>query len=82
MATAPHSDQVEIRTLDDAHALISQWEAAYARLQFAHAALQARYAILEAWARHSDPFLPPHLQDAKAREANPQVYELLGRQPQ
>ena len=70
-------DQVEIRTLADAIRYGDDWRNAYARLQYAHTELQARYAILEAWARHSDPFLPPHLQDAKARSENPHIYAAL-----
>lgn len=71
------ADQVEIRTLDDAFKWGEGWMRAYMRLHYAHVKLAADYAILEAWARHSDPFLPPQLQDAKAREANPQVYAAM-----
>jgi chromosome segregation ATPase len=75
---------VEIRTLDDALALLDRWEQAYRELEREMVRLENRYQhakeeaqSLEFLLKHLDPFLPHSMQDAKARAAAPKLYRAL-----
>lgn len=74
----------QLRTMDDACGLIDDWIAAYRELKLEFNKLQSAQIDIE-WERnyyrdllrHLDPFLPPSMQDEKARTANPAIYEAI-----
>jgi hypothetical protein len=81
----------ELRTLEQAVALLDEWMVAYRELlrQFRRLELRCQDAEWlvehhEFLRRHLDPFLPDNMQDAKARAAEPKLYAALAemRQPQ
>jgi hypothetical protein len=74
----------EVRTMEQAAALIEEWAIAYRELQRAHLRLQERCEDYKWLAehhaftlRHLDPFLPPPMQDAALRAADPKVYRSI-----
>ena len=74
----------ELRTLEDAVALLDEWMVAYRDLRREFLRLELRCSDAEFWAeqhefmrRHLDPFLPDSMQDAKLRAAEPEVYRTL-----
>ena len=75
------SDTREVRTIEEALALVDEWAEAYAELRRDYLRLQERCADVEFWSahyqdvrRHLDPFLPPDMQVAEWREAEPRLY--------
>ena len=78
----------DIRTLAEAAALLDEWIAAYRELRSEYLRTHERCWKAEAdlksaefLLRHLDPFLPPWLQDSKAREAEPAIYAALANAP-
>lgn len=74
----------DVNTMEEAQALLHEWIAAYQELHREYLRLQVRYDEAKFWAeqgdfmrKHLDPFLPPSMQDAKARAAEPKVYQAI-----
>ena len=74
----------EITSIEQALKLVDEWAAAYAELRREYLRLQHRCDEAEFWAAHHqfmrahlDPFLPPAMQDAAARVADPKVYAAI-----
>ena len=74
----------ELRTIEDAVALLDEWAVAHRELQREFLRLSVRCQEAEWWVeqhefmrRHLDPFLPPAMQDERARAAEPAVYRAI-----
>jgi hypothetical protein len=74
----------ELTSIEDAVALLDEWTAAYNELlrKFRRLEVRCHHAEDEVKSqafllKHLDPFLPRNMQDAKARAAEPRVYDAI-----
>lgn len=74
----------ELRTIEEAIALLDEWITAYGELRREHMRLEERCWKAEWWAnhhadmrRHLDPFLPDQMQVAEWRAADPKLYAAI-----
>lgn len=73
------SDLVELKSLDDAVALLDKWIRAHMRLQLELNKANLRIEYLEDLLERLDPFLPEEMQDEEARARNIEIYSAIQR---
>ena len=75
------SEMREVSTLEDALWLVDEWAQSHAELRRAYLRLQEACSDAQFWLEHQqsvrrylDPYLPPSMQVAEWREADPKLY--------
>lgn len=84
MPTTTAPEIVEIRTVEEAVALLDRWISAYQELRRDYLRLQVRCGDAEFWRdahastlEHLDPFLPPDMHNPRWLAEKPRIYAAI-----